>query len=125
VDLQPCLRDIWHDHVLFTRDRVTGLVDFGALRDECVVGDVARLLASLVRGDQAAWELGLTAYQQHYPLDCVQQDLLVVFHHTTALLSGMNWLRWIYLEGRVFDWPDRILARIDEHLNDLKQLRPP
>src|SRR5262245_13108077 len=30
--LQPAIRDIHHDHVLFTGDSVTGLIDFGAMR---------------------------------------------------------------------------------------------
>ena len=32
VALQPCIRDIWHAHVLFDGSRVRGLVDFGSMR---------------------------------------------------------------------------------------------
>ena len=55
LPLVPCLRDIWHDHVLFTGERVTGLVDFGALRPESVAGDVALLVGSLAGDDAAGW----------------------------------------------------------------------
>src|SRR5690606_33971928 len=51
VPVQPCIRDIWVDHVLFTGDEVTGIVDFGAMRNETPAIDVARLLRSLVGAD--------------------------------------------------------------------------
>jgi Ser/Thr protein kinase RdoA (MazF antagonist) len=123
VDLQPCLRDIWHDHVLFSGDEATGLIDFGALRDECVVSDIVRLLGSLVRGDQAAWQFGLSAYQQVRPFAASEPSMIGVFHKTTVLLSGMNWLRWIYLEQRTFEEPERVLARLDDNLEDMGYLR--
>ena len=122
VMLQPCLRDVWHDHVLFTGDQTTGLVDFGAMREETVVGDVARLLASLVRGDRSAWRAGLEAYQHQRGLDHTELYLLEIFVRTTALLSGMNWLRWIYLENRVFEHPGRILHRIDDNLREISRI---
>ena len=56
VRLQPCIRDIWHDNVLFTGDQVSGLVDFGAMEFDNVAADVARLLASLASDD--AQQLG-------------------------------------------------------------------
>jgi Ser/Thr protein kinase RdoA (MazF antagonist) len=122
VMLQPCLRDIWHDHVLFTGDRTTGLVDYGAMREETVVGDVARLLASLVRGDRSAWQIGLEAYCHQRGLDHTDLRLLDMFVRSATLLSGMNWLRWIYLENRVFEHPSRVLQRIDENLRDITRL---
>jgi Ser/Thr protein kinase RdoA (MazF antagonist) len=123
LTLQPCLRDIWHDHVLFSGDLTTGLIDFGALREECVVGDVARLLGSLVRDDRGAWQNGLAAYCETRTLDGNELYLLEVFHATTALLSGMNWLRWIYLQNRTFEEPDRVLERIDENIEQLRSMR--
>jgi Ser/Thr protein kinase RdoA (MazF antagonist) len=123
LTLQPCLRDIWHDHVLFSEDRTTGLIDFGALREECVVGDVARLLGSLVRGDRGEWQTGLAAYRETRTLDGDELYLLEVFHATATLLAGMNWLRWIYLEKRTFDEPDRVLGRLDENIEQLRRMR--
>jgi homoserine kinase type II len=48
LPLQPSIRDIWHDHVLFTGDEVTGLIDFGALDIDTPATDIARLLGSLI-----------------------------------------------------------------------------
>ncbi len=53
VPIQPCIGDIWHDHILFLGDGVSGLVDFGGMRADTVAGDIARLLGSLVADDPA------------------------------------------------------------------------
>ena len=34
--LQPVIRDVWHDHLLFSGERVTGLVDFGAMQMDTI-----------------------------------------------------------------------------------------
>ncbi len=114
--LQPCIRDIWHDHVLFLEDKVSGVVDFGAMRIECVSADISRLLGSLVGNDPQGWRQGLEAYSRVRPLSVAERQLCEVFDASTSLLSGMNWLRWICLEQRSFDEPDRVLARLDEIL---------
>jgi Ser/Thr protein kinase RdoA (MazF antagonist) len=121
--LQPCIRDIWRDHVFFEGDRIAGVIDFGAIRTECVAGDIARLLGSLAGDEPEQRRLGLEAYSQLRPLDACERRLLDVFDASEVLLSGMNWLRWICLERRRFDPPDRVLARLDEILSRLD--RPP
>lgn len=102
VDLQPCLRDIWHDHVFFQGDVVTGFVDFGALGWECVAADVARLLGSLAGNDAQRWQDGLSCYSALRPLSEVEVRLVPILDRSGTLLGGVNWLDWIYLQHRQF-----------------------
>ena len=122
VPLQWCVRDVWHDHVLFAGEEVVGLVDFGALRVESVVGDIARLLGSLVGDDVQAWQVGLEAYESVSPLSSTERRLLRAFDRSSVLLSGMNWLRWICFEGRRFDDSQAVLLRLDDILQRLSKL---
>jgi homoserine kinase type II len=123
VPLQPCIRDVRHDHVLYTGSRVTGIVDFGAMRRETVAADVARLLGSLA-GDDSNWrQLGLEAYQSVHALSDIQLRLFRVFDFSTVLLSGMNWLQWIYADGRSFEHRESVLERLDETIVRLERRR--
>lgn len=99
---QLCLRDVWHDHVLFLGDDVTGIVDYDAIRFETPVGDVARLLGSLVGSDRERTECGLAAYQDVRPLAAAERDLLSVWDASNAAMAGLQWLEWLCLERRVF-----------------------
>ena len=118
--LSPCLRDVWSDHILFRENQVTGLIDFGAMRMETVAGDLARLLSSL-DDDPAIWEHGLRAYRQTRELSTSERSLIPLFAESGALLSGISWLKWIYLEGRDFtDSQSRVLARMQEILRRLE-----
>ena len=113
VPLAPVIRDIWHAHVLFEGERVTGLIDFGGLRPDTVATDIARLLGSLVGDDQEAWRAGLAAYGRVRALSESESSLVPVFDQSTVLLSGFNWLTWIYLEGRQFEDIPAIVGRLD------------
>src|SRR5437763_1299451 len=41
VPVQPCLCDVWHDHVLYTGDAVTGLIDYGEVKPDHPAVDLA------------------------------------------------------------------------------------
>jgi Ser/Thr protein kinase RdoA (MazF antagonist) len=112
VPLQPCLRDVWHDHVLFTGSEVTGLIDPHAARSDCVACDLARLLGSLAGDDRAGWDAGVAAYQSVRPLALGELALVELFDQTAVLLGGMTWLDWHCLEGRTFDDRERVLVRL-------------
>ena len=111
LPLQPSIRDIWHDHVLFERDVVTGLIDFGAMQIETPSGDVARLLGSLVGDDLPGWREGLAAYTAIRPLSGQERSAIAALDVSGNLLAGCNWIRWIYVEGRQFENRAQVLER--------------
>ena len=112
VPVQPCLCDVWHDHVLFTDDRVTGLVDYGAAKVDHVAVDLARLLGSLIAGEPERVALAVRAYRAIRPLP--QPELVDVLDRTGVVVAVTNWLRWLYHDGRAY--PDRaaVAARVGE-----------
>lgn len=122
VILQPCIRDIWHAHVLFEGERVSGIVDFGSLRPENVAADVARLLGSLVADNRDDWQRGLAAYQTVRRLSHDELTLVAAFDRGTVLMAGLQWLDWIYLERREFADRAAVLTRVDECLSRLARL---
>ncbi|MBX3413459.1 MAG: phosphotransferase [Pirellulales bacterium] len=122
VPLAPCLRDIWHENVLFEGEHVTGIVDFGAMRVDSVATDVARLLGSMAVDDLPKWRAGLAAYQQVRPLSHDESELVAAYDASGVLLAGVHWLRWLYVEGQTFDDRPRVLARLDHFLGRLTRL---
>ncbi len=107
-----CLRDVWHDHILFQQGQVSGLVDFGAMNVDCAAADVSRLLGSLVSDDQSGWSQGLVAYEAIRPLTENERTALRAYDASSVLLSGINWLKWLLLENRQFDSLDRVRGRL-------------
>ncbi len=105
LPLHACLRDVWHDHVLFEGDRVSGIIDYGAARVDHVSVDLARMLGSLVEDDRALWDAGLEAYRRVRPLSDAEEGLAVALDRAGTILSVANWLRWLAVEERAYEDP--------------------
>lgn len=112
VALQPCLGDVWSDHVLFDGDEATGIVDLGAMRVDSVAVDIARLLGSLAPDDRAAWNAGLAAYEVVRPLAEDERRLAFAVDRGNVVLSPALWLRWLLVDGRTFDDPAAVMKRL-------------
>ncbi len=97
-----CLRDVWHDHILFVGDKVTGVIDYDAMEIETPAGDVARLLGSLAGEDETMWRMGLAAYEELRTPEPEFWKLVRGFDSGNLLLSGLQWLEWRFVERREF-----------------------
>jgi Ser/Thr protein kinase RdoA (MazF antagonist) len=100
--VQPCLCDVWHDHLLFEGEALTGLVDYGAVKPDHVAVDLARMLGSLVGDDEEDWSAGLASYRAVRPLSAEEEALARALDRTGVVLGLVNWLRWLYVEQRPF-----------------------
>jgi homoserine kinase type II len=108
LPLQPCLCDVWHDHVLFEGDVVTGVVDYGGVKTDQVAVDLARLLGSLVENRADLRAAGLEAYACIRPISLQEEELVAVLDQTGTLVGLITWLKWLYFEDKQFD--DRAAA---------------
>ncbi len=102
LPLQWCLRDVRHDHILFQGERVSGLLDFGAVAIDSVAGDLARLLGSIVNDQPESWQAGIEAYHQQRPLTPDERRATIGFDQGGLIGAATNWVRWLFVEGRVF-----------------------
>lgn len=122
VAVQPCVCDLWHDHVLFTGAAVTGLIDFGSVKIDHVAVDLARLFGSLIGDDTALWEAGFSAYERTRSLTGEERELAHVLDRTGVIIAATNWLRWLYHEGRVYENRAAVNSRLAALLRRLEGL---
>ena len=121
LPLQPCLRDARPDHFLFEGDRLTGLVDFGAMSRDSVAGDLARLLSEGVGPSPEARAQAIAAFEGIRPL--ADREILAIesFGAANAVLGGGRWARWHFLEGRTFGDPGAVLRGLTRGLERLQE----
>jgi len=120
VSLQPAIRDIHHDHVLFTGDEVTGIIDFGAMRIDSPLADIARLVGSLVGDDREARQFALDTYAELRQLSEADRQVIGLLDETGLILAAFNWLRWLYVERRDMGEVCPIVRRLEEILKRLE-----
>jgi Ser/Thr protein kinase RdoA (MazF antagonist) len=119
--LQPCLCDIWHDHILYEREHISGVIDYGSLKKDCVTVDLARLLGSMVGDDAAMWIEGLRSYRALRPLSGEEEGVIPLLDRTGTVLALANWLKWLYFDARVFDDRREMARRLETLVNRIER----
>jgi Ser/Thr protein kinase RdoA (MazF antagonist) len=120
--LQWCLRDIHRGNLLFTNDRVSGLVDFGAAGIDSVAGDIARLVGSIAGDDTQVWQTCLATYKKNHALSQDELGAIMAYDVGGLVASSANWLRWLIIERREFADSKAVQTRLSELAKRLRSL---
>ena len=102
------VRDLHDEHILYTGQEITGIVDFGAARIDDPATDLVRLLGTLEPFDHGRWLSGLHHYQasrswrEEDRLDLFEPDRLRLLDEAANLLSAAQWMEWLCEERRRF-----------------------
>lgn len=124
LPLQWCLRDVRWEHVLFSGDAVTGLIDWGAASIDTVACDLGRLLSDAAYVAPQQRVLALEAYQAVRPLSSAELAAVAAFERLAIPLAAANWLQWLVAERRWHDEPEG-LQRAVRRLAELTAVWPP
>lgn len=111
VPLQPCLVDVRRDHVLFTGDAVTGLVDYGAVQDDHPAVDLARLLGELAGGD-ARFAAGVAAHAAAGGPPEPAPGFARLLDRTGVVAALAGWLVRLVVEGWTPPDPAAVASRM-------------
>ncbi|MFO0815630.1 MAG: phosphotransferase [Gemmatales bacterium] len=97
LPLHYVLGDVWAEHLLYTGDSLTGIIDLATIRLDHPAHDLARLLGSYCAGDARRRAQAL----EYYPhTDPHLESLTIALDEAGAIVALGNWLRWLVLENR-------------------------
>jgi homoserine kinase type II len=90
--LQPCVRDLRGEHVLFESDRVAGVVDYGAAAVDHPAVDLARLFIDFAP-DEPRRAAGLNAYRRACGGFDTPDEFVQVLNRGGIVCSVLGWLQ--------------------------------
>lgn len=118
--LQPCVRDLRAEHVLFEGARVEGIIDFGAMAVDSPAVDLARLLGEYAETG-ALFSAGLAAYRRVRPSFDAPDEFVHLLARVGGVCSLLGWLvRLIVRREPVLDAAAigsrlaRLVARVEQ-----------
>jgi homoserine kinase type II len=118
LPLHPVVRDLRAEHLLFTDDRLTGLVDFDAMQMDSVAYDLSRLTSSM-RLNETQLHLAFSTYHSQRPIQTAEAKLVQVLTAISRLLAPLSWVNWLVLEQRSFSNLAAVEQRLKEVTDDL------
>lgn len=121
---QYVLRDIHLENALFVDRRLSGIVDYDAVRIDSPAIDLARLVGSAVllwpsvpSATSAAmpwatlWAETLASYRAVWPLSAEEEQLARLLAEVSPPIVLANWVVWVVHEGRTFPGPATAVDR--------------
>lgn len=99
VQQQPCLRDVRPCDMFFEGERFTGFVDVAAIDVDFPLTDLTRLVGESSH-DGLTWEAVLDDYRQVHPILDHEVSFLGPLARATQMISAVNWVWWVVVEGR-------------------------
>lgn len=120
--LQPVHGDLWHDHLLFTGNRLTGMIDFSALKIDMPQLDWGRLVSSLRIEERIPWNEFFMSLE-----DCRQQKIspdeiqaIRWFGRVTLAFAALHWTERIQKTGAEVGDSSRVWERFAEVCHQLE-----
>ena len=113
VPLFPSLRDLWHDHLLFTGEQLSAVIDPAHCRTESAPSDLSRLLGSLFPLEKNSWDRALEFYTSLRPLTPDEYQLLEVLDRSQILLSGLHWVERLTTDSPLPSDPTSLANRLE------------
>lgn len=117
VAIQPCLGDVWPEHVLFTGDVVSGLIDFGAVKGDHVGVDLARLFGAF--SGSGVLSAGLTAYRAAGGVLAEPDEFVRLLAAAGVVCGAVVWLLRLRAAGGAVADPAAVAARLGQLLDVL------
>jgi len=103
VPLQWVLRDVHREHVLFENDKVSGIVDFDAVRRDTVATDLARWVGSFAESGappEVLWDAAIAGYASIREISPCEQRLSGAIEQASWYIHLANWVTWIADESQ-------------------------
>ena len=120
LPLHPVVRDLRAEHLLFTGDELTGLVDFDAMQMDSIAYDLSRLTSSM-RLTETQLHLALSTYHAARPIQAAEAKLVQALTGVSRVLAPLSWINWLVLEQRSFSNLTAVEQRLKEVAEDLMQ----
>ena len=114
--------DLHREHILFTDDLPTGLIDLSG-RWDYPAADLARWLPSVAEPNR--WSQAFEWYREKAPLSANSERAIPMLDATGLAISALRWAEWLLgIEGRrrYFPRPDLAYRRWQEVVERLERL---
>ena len=111
LELQPCVRDLRGEHVLFEDHGVSGIIDYGAMAEDHPALDLARLLGDFAWDNRFHFTVGLSSYRQSGGVLDTPDQFVVELARASLAGSAVMWLRRLSRPGARSILNERVRAR--------------